>query len=92
MMGEFSRRDVLSTGVVAGASMTASAADAGEQILEPAPGVSGSNPVRGDVARKAQNLGLINPPATASGTQPNLCSLVRGRSSHAIEPRPEASG
>jgi oxalate decarboxylase/phosphoglucose isomerase-like protein (cupin superfamily) len=32
-MAEFSRRDLLSTAVVAGASMTASAADAGEQIL-----------------------------------------------------------
>jgi hypothetical protein len=35
IMAEFSRRDLLSTAVVAGASMTASAADAGEQILEP---------------------------------------------------------
>ena len=73
-MGEFSRRDVLSTAVVAGAAMTASAAEATDQVPEPsrAPGVGGSDPVPGDVAREAQNPDLLNPPATDSGTLPNL--------------------
>ena len=73
-MSEFSRRDLLSTAVVAGAAMTASAANAADQIPEPsrAPGVGGSDPVPGDVAREAQNPDLINPPATDSGTLPNL--------------------
>jgi oxalate decarboxylase len=74
MMGEFSRRDVLSTAVVAGAAMTASAAESADQVPEPsrAPGVGGSDPVPGDVAREAQNPDLLNPPATDSGTLPNL--------------------
>ena len=93
-MGEFSRRDLLSTAVIAGAAMTASVAEATDQVPEPsrAPGVGGSNPVRGGVAREAQNPDLINPPATDSGTLPNLRSVVRGRSSQAIERRPAASG
>ncbi len=73
-MNEFSRRHLLSTAVVAGAAMTASAAGAADQIPEPsrAPGVGGSDPVPGDVAREAQNPDLLNPPATDSGTLPNL--------------------
>src|SRR6202142_1454706 len=74
MMGEFSRRDVLSTAVVAGAAVTPPAAEAPAQVPEPsrAPGVGGSDPVPGDVAREAQNPDLLNPPATDSGTLPNL--------------------
>ena len=34
-MGEFSRRRLLSTAMVAGAAMTASAAEAAEQVPEP---------------------------------------------------------
>jgi oxalate decarboxylase len=73
-MSEFSRRDLLSTAVVAGAAMTASAAEAADQVPEPsrAPGVGGTDPAPGDVAREAQNPDLINPPATDSGTLPNL--------------------
>ena len=73
-MGEFSRRDLLSTAVIAGAAMTASAAEATDQVPEPsrAPGVGGSDPVPGDVAREGQNPDLLNPPATDSGTLPNL--------------------
>ena len=73
-MSEFSRRDLLSTAVAAGAAMTASTTNAADQIPEPsrAPGVGGSDPVPGDVAREAQNPDLINPPATDSGTLPNL--------------------
>ena len=72
-MSEFSRRDLLSTAVVAGAAMTTTAATA-DQVLAPnrAPGVGGSDPVPGDVAREAQNPDLLNPPATDSGTLPNL--------------------
>ena len=72
-MSEFSRRGLLSAAVVAGAAMTAPAAGA-DQIPEPSrsPGVGGSDPVPGDVAREAQNPDLINPPATDSGTLPNL--------------------
>src|SRR5580693_8782475 len=74
MMGEFSRRDLLSTAVVAGAAMTASATEAADQVPEPnrAPGVGGSDPVPGDVVREGQNPDLLNPPATDSGTLPNL--------------------
>jgi oxalate decarboxylase len=74
MMGDFSRRDLLSTAVVAGAAMTAPAANAADQVPEPsrAPGVGGSDPVPGNMAREVQNPDLLNPPATDSGTLPNL--------------------
>src|SRR5580692_7936331 len=74
MIGEFSRRDVLSTAVVAGTAITTGSAQSAEQVPEPsrAPGVGGTDPVPGDVSREAQNPGLINPPATDSGTLPNL--------------------
>src|SRR6202050_3571565 len=74
MMGEFSRRDVLSTAVGASALLGATAVRAADQVPEPsrAPGVGGSDPVPGDVAREAQNPDLLNPPATDSGTLPNL--------------------
>src|ERR1700678_3081099 len=74
MMGEFSRRDVLSTAVGASALLGATAASAAEQVPEPsrAPGVGGTDPVPGDVAREAQNPDLLNPPATDSGTLPDL--------------------
>src|SRR3984885_15428474 len=73
-MGEFSRRDLLSTAVVTGAVMAASAADAADQVPGPSrtAGVGGTDPAPGDVAREAQNPDLINPPATDSGTLPNL--------------------
>ena len=73
-MGEFSRRDILSTAVVAGAVLTASTAEPAEQPREPmrAPGVGGTDPVPGDVVREAQNPDMLNPPATDSGTLPNL--------------------
>ena len=73
-MSEFSRRDLLSTAVVAGAALTASAAQSADHVPEPsrAPGLGGTDPVPGDVAREAQNPDLLNPPATDSGTLPNL--------------------
>jgi len=73
-MSEFSRRDILSTAVAAGAVVTATAAQSGESLPEPsrAPGVGGTDPVPGDVVREAQNPELLNPPAADSGTLPNL--------------------
>ncbi len=73
-MGEFSRRDLLSTAVVAGAALTASTAEPAPQPLEPsrAPGVGGTDPVPGDLVREGQNPDMLNPPATDSGTLPNL--------------------
>ena len=73
-MGEFSRRDFLSTSVVAGAALTASTAEPAAQPLEPsrAPGVGGKDPVPGDLVREGQNPDILNPPATDSGTLPNL--------------------
>jgi oxalate decarboxylase len=72
-MGEFSRRELLSTAVVAGAAMTASGAQSAE-VPKPSrgPGVGGSDPVPGDVSRAGQNPDMVNPPATDSGTLPNL--------------------
>jgi oxalate decarboxylase len=73
-MNDFSRRHLLSTAVVAGAVMTASAAAAAYQVPEPSrvPGVGGADPVPGGVEREAQNPDMVNPPATDSGTLPNL--------------------
>ena len=73
-MGEFSRRDFLSTSVAAGAALTASTAEPAAQPLEPsrAPGVGGKDPVPGDLVREGQNPDILNPPATDSGTLPNL--------------------
>src|ERR1700691_5711482 len=69
MMNAGTRRDLL-----AGAAVGASAVRAAEQVPEPsrAPGVGGSDPVPGDVVREGQNPDMVNPPATDSGTLPNL--------------------
>src|SRR5271169_1612174 len=74
-MNGATRRDLLAGAAVgAGAVITASAARAAESPPEPsrAPGVGGTDPVPGDVTREAQNPDLLNPPATDSGTLPNL--------------------
>ena len=74
-MNVATRRDLLAGAAVgAGALLGATAVSAAEQVPEPsrAPGVGGSDPVPGDVAREAQNPDLLNPPATNSGTLPNL--------------------
>src|ERR1700678_99893 len=54
--------------------MTVSGAEATEQVPEPSrvPGMNGSDPVPGEDAREAQNPDLLNPPATDSGTLPDL--------------------
>jgi oxalate decarboxylase len=73
-MGEISRREILSTAAAAGAVLTAATAQSAAQPLEPmrAPGVGGTDPVPGDVVREGQNPDMLNPPATDSGTLPNL--------------------
>jgi oxalate decarboxylase len=73
-MVEISRRDILSTAAAAGAVLTASTAQSAAQPLEPmrAPGVGGTDPVPGEVVREGQNPDMLNPPATDSGTLPNL--------------------
>jgi oxalate decarboxylase len=74
---KFSRRDILSTAVIAGGALTAasaSIAQTADQAPNPsrAPGVGGTDPFPGGVARERQNPDMINPPATDSGTLPNL--------------------
>ena len=76
-MGEISRRDVLSAAAIAGGALTAASASIA-QTADPAPnpnrepGVGGTDPVPGDIARERQNPDMLNPPATDSGTTPNL--------------------
>src|SRR6202035_4653902 len=75
MMNAATRRDLLAGAAVgASALLGATTVSAAEQVPEPsrAPGVGGSDPVPGDVSREAQNPDLLNPPATDSGTLPNL--------------------
>jgi oxalate decarboxylase len=73
--GEFSRRDILST-AVAGGVLTAASASIAQTADQPnpsrEPGVGGADPVPGDVTRERQNPDILNPPATDSGTTPNL--------------------
>jgi oxalate decarboxylase len=75
MMNAATRRDLLAGAAVgAGAFLGATAANAAEQVPEPsrAPGVGGTDPVPRDVSRELENPDLINPPASDSGTLPNL--------------------
>jgi len=75
---EFSRRDILSTAVIAGGVLTAASASSIAQTADQAPnptrepGVGGTDPFPGGVARERQNPDMLNPPATDSGTLPNL--------------------
>ncbi|SEF10698.1 oxalate decarboxylase [Rhizobiales bacterium GAS191] len=76
-MNELSRRDILTTAVVASGVMTAttaSIAQTADQLPQPSrePGVGGTDPFPGGVARERQNPDMLNPPATDSGTTPNL--------------------
>src|ERR1700690_12999 len=75
MMNAATRRDLLARAALgAGALLGATAANAADQVPEPrrSPGRGGSDLVPGDVPREAQNPDLLNPPATDSGTLPNL--------------------
>jgi len=74
---EFSRRDILSTAAVAGGVLTAASASIAQTADQPPnpsrePGLGGADPVPGDVTRERQNPDILNPPATDSGTTPNL--------------------
>jgi oxalate decarboxylase len=74
---KFSRRDILSTAVIAGGALTAasaSIAQTADQAPNPsrAPGVGGTDPFPAGLARERQNPDMVNPPATDSGTLPNL--------------------
>ena len=73
----FSRRDILSTVAIAGGVLTAASASIAQTADQPPnpsrePGVGGADPVPGDVARERENPDMLNPPATDSGTTPNL--------------------
>jgi oxalate decarboxylase len=72
-----SRRDILSNAVIAAGALTAtsaSIAETADKAPNPSrePGVGGTDPAPGDVARERQNPDMLNPPATDSGTLPNL--------------------
>jgi oxalate decarboxylase len=76
-MGEFTRRDMLATAAVAGgmlAGASAAMAQTGDRVVQPSrtPGIGGTDPVPGNPIRERQNPDLLNPPATDSGTVPNL--------------------
>jgi oxalate decarboxylase len=76
-MGEFTRRDMLATAAVAGgmlAGASAAMAQTSDRVVQPsrAPGIGGTDPVSGNPIRERQNPDLLNPPATDSGTVPNL--------------------
>src|SRR6202789_3414942 len=75
MMNAATRRDLLAGAAVgASALLGATAASAADQVPQPsrAPGVGGTGPGPGDVAREGEKPGVLTPPATDSGTLPNL--------------------
>jgi oxalate decarboxylase len=68
---------MLATAAVAGgmlAGASAAMAQTGDRVVQPsrAPGTGGTDPVPGNPIRERQNPDLLNPPATDSGTVPNL--------------------
>jgi len=76
-MRELTRRDMLATAAVAGGMLTstsAALAQTGDRVLQPsrAPGIGGTDPGPNNVIRERQNPDMLNPPATDSGTTPNL--------------------
>jgi oxalate decarboxylase len=76
-MRELTRRDMLATAAVAGGMLTstsAAMAQTGDRVLQPsrAPGIGGTDPGPNNVIRERQNPDVLNPPATDSGTTPNL--------------------
>ena len=76
-MRELTRRDMLATAAVAGGMLTSTSvamAQTGDRVLQPsrAPGVGGTDPGPNNVIRERQNPDMLNPPATDSGTTPNL--------------------
>src|SRR5882672_6211253 len=76
-MRELTRRDMLATAAVAGGMLTstsAAMAQTGDRVLQPsrAPRIGGTDPGPNNVMRERQNPDTLNPPATDSGTTPNL--------------------
>lgn len=74
-MNDFSRRVILTNAAAAGGLLaTGSAAVAQNRIVQPSrgPGVGGTDPVPSGMSRTRENPDIINPPATDSGTVPNL--------------------
>src|SRR5437667_848548 len=76
-MRELTRRDMLATAAVAGGVLTSASvamAQTGDQALQPsrAPGTGGNDPAPHNAIRERQNPDMLNPPATDSGTTPNL--------------------
>jgi len=68
---------MLATAAVAGGMLTsasAAIAQTNDRVLHPSrvPGIGGTDPVPGNVIRERQNPDMLNPPATDSGTTPNL--------------------
>jgi oxalate decarboxylase len=76
-MRELTRREMLATAAVAGGMLTstsAAMAQTGDRVLQPsrAPGIGGTDPGPKNAIRERQNPDMLNPPATDSGTTPNL--------------------
>ena len=74
-MTELSRRRILAAAAATGGALaTASAADAqtADPVPSRAPGIGGTDPHPGDIARERQNPDMLNPPATDAGTVRNL--------------------
>src|SRR6202140_3690199 len=76
-MGDLTRRDMLATAAIAGGMLSgasAAIAQTGDRVVQPsrAPGIGGDDPVPGNPIRERQNPDMLNPPATDSGTLPNL--------------------
>src|SRR4030088_1280191 len=75
-MRELTRRDMLATAGVAGGMLTSASAamaptgDRGQPSR--APGIGGTDPGPSNAIRERQNPDMLNPPATDSGTTPNL--------------------
>src|SRR5216684_5715650 len=74
-MRELTRRDMLAA--VAGGVLTSASiamAQTSDQVLQPsrAPGIGGTDPAPHNAIRERQNPDMLNPPATDSGTTPNL--------------------
>jgi oxalate decarboxylase len=68
---------MLATAAVAGGMLTsasAAIAQTNDRALHPSRvlGIGGTDPVPGNVIRERQNPDMLNPPATDSGTTPNL--------------------
>jgi oxalate decarboxylase len=68
---------MLATAAVAGGMLTstsAAMAQTADRVLQPsrAPGIGGTDPGPNNVIRERQNPDMLNPPATDSGTTPNL--------------------